>query len=140
MTAYTNEFENRLSADQSRTVKKRIFDAFRNPFNRRDITTHGQLWNQYASPQGTAYLQDIALDDHLPGFILIEKKNADLFSATFGDFKQMLECSEDGLYPATYFVDEQMMLCLGENGERGTMKPIYIYIGKRAPDVNSCNE
>lgn len=119
--------------DQNDAVKLRndIFDAFRKPYAKSDMTTHGPLWNQYAFPQNTVTVCDLNIDKDIHGYIFVEGKGKKMcvFLSTFRKFIDYLENRSDGLYPAIYFIDNELTVCFCENGERGSMKPIYLYKG-----------
>lgn len=112
-------------------IRNNIFDLFRNPYVKKDMSTHGPLWNQYVSPDGIMITGDIHFDENILGYVFVDgkKKEMRVFSSTLRQFFDYLENREDGLFPAVYFIDENYTFCLGENGERGSMKPIYIYKG-----------
>lgn len=126
-------FGTALENNKAINIRNEIFALFRKPFVKKDITTHGSLWLQYASPDGIITACDINIDKNIQGYVFVEgkKKEMRVFLSTLKQVFDYLESREDGLFPAIYFVDEKLTFCFGENGERGSMKPIYIYKGLR---------
>lgn len=114
--------------------KKNILASFRKPFIKKDITTHGPLWNQYVAPNGIVDINEIILDKNTQGYIFVDGQGKDIyiFHTSWEKFANYLQYRRDGLYPAIYFIDENFTSCFGENGERGSMKPVYIYIGLKS--------
>jgi len=116
---------------EAMSIRKDIIHMFRKPYLKHDMTTHGPLWNQYSFPQETITICDLELEQDSSGYIYVEGKgkNFYVFSSTLSTFIQYLQSREDGLFPAIYFVDREYTMCLCENGERGSMKPVYLYRG-----------
>ncbi|MHA0916679.1 hypothetical protein ACR9H8_18315 [Kosakonia cowanii] len=114
---------------QGRKIRKDIMDNFRLPYIKKDMNSHGPLWSQYACPQGVITVCDIKLHENISGYIFAECKSKEVFiyNSTLIDFIKYLESREGGLFPAVYFIKNTLAFCLCESGERGTMKPIYLY-------------
>ncbi|BDR57665.1 hypothetical protein XA3_01060 [Xylocopilactobacillus apicola] len=105
--------------------RKNILASFRKPFIKKDITTNGPLWN----PQR---INEIILDKNTQGYIFVDGQDIYIFHTSWEKFANYLQYRQDGIYPAVYFIDENFTSCFGENGERGSMKPVYIYIGLKS--------
>ncbi|MCX2890620.1 MULTISPECIES: hypothetical protein [unclassified Pseudomonas] len=120
--------------DETVRVRNIIFAAFRRPYVKGDINTHGPLWAQYASPQGVLVMSELDIDKDTRGYIFVEGRGNGfkVFCSSLGRFLDFLVDREDGVFPAMYFVDENFVFCLCENGERGSMRPIYFYRGAKA--------
>lgn len=128
-----NFFGTAIEYNKAMKIRNEIYDLFRKSYVKKDMTTHGSLWNQYISPGGIIATCDIHIDKNIQGYVFVEgkKKGMQVFLSTLKQFLDYLESREDGLFPAIYFIDKKFTFCLGENGERGSMKPIYIYKGLR---------
>ncbi len=131
MSVFISYFGDPVEPNDATSIRKDIINAFRKPYLKKDMTTHGSLWNQYSFPQGTITVDHIALDNDISGYMYVEGKGKDevIFLATLSQFIDYLNGREDGLFPAVYFVDRECTMCLCENGERGAMKPVYLYQG-----------
>ncbi len=72
------------------------------------------------------------MDIDSSGYIYVEDqgKERSVFLSTLAVFINDLNSRDDGLFPAIYFVNHDWTICLCENGERGSMKPIYLYKGE----------
>jgi len=129
ISALVDFFGSAIEQGKALEIKKNIIAKFRRPYVKKDMNTHGPLWSQYYSPQGIITSSDINPEVNVPGYIYAESKakEAFVFKTTLNDFIKYLESREDGLYPAVYFVNDSFTFCLCENGERGSMKPIYLY-------------
>lgn len=120
-----------LLDEEKAAFKKRMWGAFRIPLVKKDMSTHGALWSRYAFPDGVVELDEVGLDRAARGFVFVDGKGKAgcVFRACWGRFVEFLNEREDGLFPAVYFVDEGLSVCVGENGERGSMKPVFVYVG-----------
>ena len=123
MSGFIRYFGAPMKPNDAISIKKDIMNAFRKPYFKNDMTTHGSLWNQYSFPQDTITVDHIALDDDIPGYMYVEGKGKDevIFLATLSQFIDYLNSRDDGLFPAVYFVDLECTMCLCENGERGAI-------------------
>ncbi|MWP61198.1 hypothetical protein [Gilliamella sp. Pas-s25] len=130
-STYTKFFDIEIENNKAVEIRKAIIHNFRKPFIKKDMQTHGPLWNQYMAPQGAMDIRHLDIDINIQGYILVDGKgkNMQLYLSSLKNFLSYLENRRDGLFPATYFVNKDFTFCLGENGERGTMKPIYVYKG-----------
>ena len=119
-----------IEQEKGRKIRKDIMDNFRLPYIKKDMTSHGPLWSQHSCPQGVITVCDLNLQENVSGYIFAECKGKEvcIFDAALIDFIKYLENREDGLFPAVYFVNNTLAFCLCENGERGSMKPIYLYL------------
>ncbi|MCN9010669.1 hypothetical protein MLP03_22905 [Escherichia coli] len=131
MYSFISYFGSAIDQNDAVNVRKDIFDTFRKPYVKSDMATHGPLWNQYVSPQNTMATCDLNIDKDIHGYIFVEDKGKKtcVFLSTFRKFIDYLENRDDGLYPAIYFIDNEFTVCFCDNGERGSMKPIYLYKG-----------
>ncbi len=132
MSGFISYFGAPMKPNDAISIKTDIMNAFRKPYFKNDMTTHGPLWNQYSFPQGTITVGDIELDNDISGYMYVEGKGKDgvIFLTTWSQFVNYLDGRDDGLFPAIYFVNSEWTVCLCENGERGSMKPIYLYKGE----------
>lgn len=130
-STYTHFFGTNIEHDKAIEIRKVIIHTFRKPFIKKDIKTHGPLWNQYIAPKGAIDITNLDTDKNIQGYVLVDGKgkNMYLFLSSLKNFLSYLENRNDGLFPAIYFVNKDFTFCLGENGERGTMQPIYVYKG-----------
>lgn len=123
------QVEQRLALE----IRSEIFEAFRRPYLKNEMCTHGALWSQYACPQMKLTLDDGCLEKDTEGYVFVEKRGREVhvFRTALHGFIEYLEHRDDGLFPAVYFVDVDLSVCICETGERGSMRPIWLYIGAR---------
>jgi hypothetical protein len=130
-STYSHFFGINIKRNKAIEIRKAIIHNFRKPFIKKDIKTHGPLWSQYIAPQGAIDINNLDIDKNISGYVLIDGKgnNLHLFLSSLEKFLSYLENRNDGIFPPIYFVNKDFTFCLAENGERGSMRPIYVYKG-----------
>ena len=99
---------------------------FRRKFIKKDITTHGTIYNHFKYDVSWVELDEIELDSEERLIYVEIRKRSKLYLSNFPAFKKYLLTRGDGYYPAIYIFDRSLSGCLCENGERAALRPITL--------------
>ena len=70
-STYTHFFGTNIEHDKAIEIRKVIIHTFRKPFIKKDMKTHGPLWNQYIAPKGAIDITNLDTDKNIQGYVLV---------------------------------------------------------------------
>ncbi|MDE1461741.1 hypothetical protein [Spartinivicinus poritis] len=124
---FSNIFGLSLPLDETKIVLEKFKNKFRKEFIKKDISTHGLIWSNFKGAVNWVKLDEIKDFDPDPCYVYIEaRKRSKLYTRNFLKFREYLLNRDDGRYPAIYVFDINMVECICDTGENGSLSPIVL--------------